>query len=226
MILAIDTSTEWMGLALADLEMVWYEKVWKTMRRHTVELAPAVNLALNETGLSPKSLSSIAVALGPGSFTSLRIGLAFAKGLSLSLNIPVVGIPTLDITARGQSPADIPLLCVLRSGRGRLAVCEYQYTQKGWQAISEIYTASAQELEEKITSPTIVRGEIDEQERRCLKRRWRNALVADPDQNIRRPSVLAAMALEQLDENGKEHAFLLNPIYVQTLAHPGQPSAG
>lgn len=220
MILAIDSSTQWMGLALADGEMVWYEKVWKTNRRHTVELSPAIQQALHETTLKPQDLSAVAVALGPGSFTSLRIGLAFAKGLSLSLKIPIIGIPTLDVTARGQAPADIPMLCVLKSGRERLAVCEYHYGQNGWQAASDIYTASAQELEEVITSPTIIRGEIDENERRYLKRRWRNALVADPCDNVRRPSLLAAMALEQLEANDADQPVSLAPIYVQTLANP------
>ena len=219
MILAIDTSTEWMGLALADREMVWYEKIWRTKRRHTVELAPAIQSMLEDTGIDIQSLVAIAVALGPGSFTSLRIGLAFAKGLSLSLNIPIIGVPTLDITARGQPPSELPMLCVLKSGRARLSVMEYHHTQNGWQAVSNLNKATAQELEEQITSPTIIRGEIDAHDRRLLKRRWRNAMVADPDQNNRRPSLLAAIASDKLTEHGEHHSFSLDPIYIQTLSH-------
>ena len=88
MILALDTSTQWMGIALYQDAQILYEKVWKTNRRHTVELSPAIQSALQECGQQIGSLEAVAVALGPGSFTSLRIGLAVAKGLSLTLAHP------------------------------------------------------------------------------------------------------------------------------------------
>ena len=99
MILAIDTSTQWMGIALLQDAQILYEKVWRTKRRHTVELAPAIQEAVQDCGLQIKELEAIGVALGPGSFTSLRIGLAVAKGLALTQRAPVIGIPSLDITA-------------------------------------------------------------------------------------------------------------------------------
>ncbi len=220
MILAIDTSTQWIGLALADMGMVCYEKIWKTSRRHTIELAPAIQQAMEETGIKPHALSAVAAALGPGSFTSLRIGLAMAKGLSLSLNIPIVGIPSLDITAYGQPTAELPMICVLKSGRERFAACEYRYAEGHWRATSEIVNATIQELTDRITAPTILRGEINVQERRQLKRRWRNALVADPVDNVRRPALLAQMALQRLEAGGGDSAAALAPIYIHTTGNP------
>jgi tRNA threonylcarbamoyladenosine biosynthesis protein TsaB len=116
MILAIDSSTQWIGIALLQDSQILYEKIWRTNRRHTVELAPAIQTALNESGNQVVNLQAVAVAIGPGSFTSLRIGLAIAKGLSLSLHIPVVGIPTLDITAACQPIRDLPMIAVLKAG--------------------------------------------------------------------------------------------------------------
>ena len=125
MILAIDASTQWIGIALFDGNLIQYEKIWKANRRHTVELSPAIQSALEETDTSVKDLQAVAVAIGPGSFTSLRIGLAAAKGLSLALHIPIIGIPSLDITAHGIPLQDIDLICMLRAGRERFAAMQY-----------------------------------------------------------------------------------------------------
>ena len=138
MILAIDTSTQWMGIALLQDAQILYEKVWRTSRRHTVELAPAIQEAVQDCGLQISDLETIGVALGPGSFTSLRIGLAVAKGLALTQRIPVIGIPSLDITAAGLPAQDIPLIAVLRAGRERLAAQTYQADNGRWKAAGEI----------------------------------------------------------------------------------------
>ena len=102
MLLAIDTSTQTIGLALYDGTQVLAEMHWQTKTHHTIELAPAVDELITRCNIKPVELKAIACALGPGSFTSLRIGLAFAKGLALSLRIPILGIPTFDYLVASQ----------------------------------------------------------------------------------------------------------------------------
>jgi tRNA threonylcarbamoyladenosine biosynthesis protein TsaB len=220
MILAIDTSTQWMGLALFDGWQILYEKIWRTSRRHTVELVPAIQTAMTETGLEAKALKAVGIALGPGSFTSLRIGLAVAKGLSLSLRIPVIGIPSLDVTANGLALSDKPMMAMLKAGRERLAVQRYHPKDNAWAAEGEIFMASALELEDMITSPTILIGEIDQDERRILERRWRNALIATPAENSRRPSILAQLAWKRLETGQVDDTASLAPIYLHTIGTP------
>jgi tRNA threonylcarbamoyladenosine biosynthesis protein TsaB len=125
-LLAVDTSSQWVGLALYDGDKVISEEVWQSQNHHTVELTPALAVLFRRTGISTNQLRVLAVALGPGSFTSLRIGLGVVKGLALALHLPVVGIPTLDILAQAQFVQDLPMAVVLQSGRGRLAVGWYQ----------------------------------------------------------------------------------------------------
>ena len=102
MLLAVDTSTRWIGLALYNESQVLGEFIWQTHNFHTVELAPALEQLLERCKAAPKDLQALAVALGPGSFTSLRIGLAAVKGMALGLKIPIIGIPSLDIVAFSQ----------------------------------------------------------------------------------------------------------------------------
>ena len=72
MLLAVDTSTPQIGLALYDGAQVLAESLWTTKTRHTVELAPAVAEMLAHTGAKMDEVRAIGVAIGPGSFTSLR----------------------------------------------------------------------------------------------------------------------------------------------------------
>jgi len=222
MILAIDTSTQWMGLALYDGWQIIYEKIWRTSRRHTVELVPTVQTAMAETGLEIRSLKVVGIALGPGSFTSLRIGLAVAKGLALSQRIPVIGVPSLDITANGIPHSDKPLLAMLKAGRDRLAVQRYHPMEAVWAPEGEIFMATALELEETIITPTILAGEISQDDRRILERRWRNALVASPAENLRRPSILAQIAWRRLENGQVDDPASLAPIYLHTLGTPAE----
>jgi len=112
MLLAIDTSTAQIGLALYDGANIPGELVWQSRAHHTEQLAPALAGLLERVGVGMDSVEALGVAIGPGSFTSLRVGLAFVKGLALARHIPLIGIPTLDIVA-----ASVPLSDPYPSGR-------------------------------------------------------------------------------------------------------------
>ena len=97
LLLAIDTATHFAGLALYDGDSVLAESCWLSRNNHSVELMPALVRMLEQQKLSANDLAVVAVAIGPGSFTGLRIGLSTAKGLAKATSIPILGIPTLDI---------------------------------------------------------------------------------------------------------------------------------
>lgn len=217
MILAIDTSTQWMGIALLQDSTILYEKTWKTNRRHTVELSPSIKQAFQDTSTNVGALAGVAVALGPGSFTSLRIGLAVAKGFALSLRIPVIGVPSLDITAGGIPPQNIPLICLLRAGRGRFASMKYENIEGKWQKKGDLDVVTAEEIEKRVTTPTIICGEMTSDEKKILSRRWRNIKIAEPPQNIRRPSILANIAFERSIKDDFDENASLSPIYLRTV---------
>jgi len=109
LLLAIDTATRTAGLALYDQVGLHLEQMWRTCDHHTVELMPHIVRACNQQGLPPQALRVIAVSLGPGSFTGLRVGLSIAKGLAVALGTPLIGVPTLDATAYAR--------CFRRGGR-------------------------------------------------------------------------------------------------------------
>ena len=88
MLLAIDTATDCVALALGDGAVILAEHNWMCANNHTVELTPQVNRMLRTEGVGADSLEAVAVGIGPGSFTGLRIGLAFATVSYTHLTLP------------------------------------------------------------------------------------------------------------------------------------------
>ena len=214
MLLAVDTSTRWIGLALYDESQVLGEFIWQTHNFHTVELTPALEQLLERCKATPKDLQALAVALGPGSFTSLRIGLAAVKGMALGLKIPIIGIPSLDIVAFSQPVKEIPLIAVLQAGRGRLACTRYTAVHGKWKQQDEIRVVNAEELASEISQATIICGELSAEERQIISRKWKKALLCSPAQSIRRPSNLAEIAWQRWKNNDVDDPASLAPIYL------------
>jgi tRNA threonylcarbamoyladenosine biosynthesis protein TsaB len=101
-ILALDTCLTACSAALLDGETVLADRSEAMPRGHQERLAPLVQELMIEAGVGFPALTRISVTVGPGSFTGLRVGLAFAKGLSSALSIPCVGVGALEALAYGQ----------------------------------------------------------------------------------------------------------------------------
>jgi tRNA threonylcarbamoyladenosine biosynthesis protein TsaB len=214
MLLAIDSSTAQLGLALYNGVQVAGEWNWISKARHTVELATALRDLLSGCGITMNDIRAVGVAIGPGSFTSLRVGLSFAKGLVLARAIPIIGVPTLDVVASSVPITDKALAAVLQAGRGRLALVWYQAVDNHWQAQGPATVTTAEDLERKIRKPVIVCGELTAEERRCLARRYKNISIASPAQCVRRAGLLAEIAWKRWEDGKVDAAGSLAPIYL------------
>ncbi|MFQ3550356.1 MAG: tRNA (adenosine(37)-N6)-threonylcarbamoyltransferase complex dimerization subunit type 1 TsaB [Armatimonadota bacterium] len=99
LLLAIDSSQEICSLALSKDSKLLYETHFEHHMSLLKRLMPNIFFVISESGYDVKDLSGIVCGLGPGSFTGSRIGITIAKTLAWSLNIPIVGISTLDVLA-------------------------------------------------------------------------------------------------------------------------------
>jgi tRNA threonylcarbamoyladenosine biosynthesis protein TsaB len=216
MLLALDTSTQTVGMALYDGMQIIGETIWQTHSHHTVEVAPALGELFNRCAIRPMDLEGIGVALGPGSFTSLRIGLAIAKGLAMAVHIPIIGIPTLNILAAALPLSELPLAAVLQAGRNRLAVGWYQAGKHGWESAGEPQVITVDDLYEKIQTPTLLCGELTPAERQTLGRKRKTILLSSPAMSLRRPSFLAELAWKRLKSGKVDEVISLAPIYLHT----------
>ena len=223
MLLAIDTATDRVSLALGDGADIMAEHNWLCAYNHTVELAPQVDHMLRAEGISADSLEAVAVGIGPGSFTGLRIGLAFAKGFALSHGLPIVGVPTLDIVAYGQPKREGILIAVLSAGRDRIAAQAYRWHEGYWKSngpaqisdwhrlLNDLYAGSAH-----------VCGEIDAVGRDTLQEQ---VSFASPHLNVRRGACLIAIARHRLSSGQMDDPNDLAPVYLQSPDAGRQQSA-
>ncbi len=99
MLLALDTATRQSGIALLEAGGLLAEMNWTSQTGQTTELLPRLSQLLEWQNRSLADVEVIAVGLGPGSFTGLRVALSAAKGIALANEVPLVGVPTLDATA-------------------------------------------------------------------------------------------------------------------------------
>ncbi|MCA8994286.1 MAG: tRNA (adenosine(37)-N6)-threonylcarbamoyltransferase complex dimerization subunit type 1 TsaB [Planctomycetaceae bacterium] len=132
-VLGIETSGRQGSLAVVrDGNVIAERELSATGRRHARTLVPELKTLLEDNGLNPSDLDIIAVSIGPGSFTGLRVGVVCAKTLAYALNKPIVAIDTCDAIAFAL-PADINRAAVIFDAlRGDVYVAEYERTNSGW----------------------------------------------------------------------------------------------
>lgn len=215
MILAIDTSTARLGIAVYNGTEILGESCWTSPNRHTVALATAIDELLFNLEIEKKKLKALAVALGPGSFTSLRVGLSFAKGFSLGSGIPVIGVPTLDITASQQPLAEMPLCAFLQAGRGKLAASFYEIRRGRWVSDGKIDVYTAETLSDRIQEPTVLTGEFDA-DSRSVFRKNKNIKMSAPASSLRRAGYLAELGWKIYEKGEFPQVSSLAPIYLHT----------
>ncbi len=126
MLLSLDTATRHSGIALYDGQQIVAELNWHSVDAQTTELLPRLEQLMTWRGLQPADLEAIAVSLGPGSFTGLRVAISLAKGMALAHGLPLLGVPTLDATAYPHLGDDVPVCAVVQAGRGRVLWSIYQ----------------------------------------------------------------------------------------------------
>lgn len=213
MLLAIDTATRMASLALHDGARVRYEATWETGRRHTVQLASRIFAAMEDLGVGPDDLTGVAVTTGPGSFTGLRVGMALAKGLAMACNLPLIGIPTLDVVAAAQGRDRRPLVAVLQAGRGRICTATYRW-RKGWQRRDGPRLTTWEALVETVARPTLFCGEVDERGMELLGGLDDLAEILPPACCLRRAGFLAELAWGRLRQGETDDPATLTPIYL------------
>lgn len=216
MILAIDTATEIAGLALVSADGLLAEEIWHAGRNHTVELSPRLDALLKRTIIRPAELSGIAVCVGPGSYTGVRIGVAVAKGLALPQSIPVISVSSLEITAFPFRHDCLPVAAVVRAGRKRLIVAHYGRKAEQWGEIVTPRIVAAAELAASLAEPTRVVGEISTTEANIIRTESNGfGQPVGVAQRVRRPSVLAQLGMQKLSENVSASLVDLQPIYMK-----------
>ncbi|MBN2005443.1 MAG: tRNA (adenosine(37)-N6)-threonylcarbamoyltransferase complex dimerization subunit type 1 TsaB [Anaerolineae bacterium] len=211
MLLAIDTATTRASIALHDGQTLRSECTWEAVNRHTTTLAARIAQMLEASDLTCADLTAVAICIGPGSYTGVRIGVALAKGMAVARQLPLIGIPTLDILAAAQPPDDRPLYAIFAAGRQRAGFARYRKDEDGWHAETEVTVATWEELFAQIEEPAQLVGEI---ETANLPANTQLTIPA-PALHLRRAGFLADLAWARLRGGQTNDPALLQPLYAR-----------
>jgi len=159
-ILAAETATLAGSVALCEDDQLLGEITLELPRKHSERLVPAIEFLLDQHQLKPQELDGLAVDIGPGSFTGLRVGLATMKGLAFSLNKPLVGVDSLEVLVQNLSLASGLLVPILDARKGQIFAALFRGQGQGRpERISEDWVLNPEDLVKKISEPALLFGE-------------------------------------------------------------------
>ncbi len=225
--LSIDTSSSISSLSLSQRGEIKVEFNWRCSQNHASELFPNLNYVLRGQGVSPHELTAIVVAKGPGSFNGLRVGIAAAKGLAFALDIPVVGISTLEVEAFPFSFYGLPVCSLHHLSKEEFAFAVYQGEGEEWQNVIPPGIGALDDVSHSTRERTIFCGELKD-EVKCHIKESLGDLAVIPDRvvNVRRGGFLAYLGWKRLEEGEVNDILLLEPLYLRkpkiTLKKGGQ----
>jgi tRNA threonylcarbamoyladenosine biosynthesis protein TsaB len=158
-ILAVETATLAGSAALLEGGQVIGATSLDVAVTHSERLMAMVDRLLQECGWDVEKLDALAVSIGPGSFTGLRVGIATVKGLALTLGLPVAPVPTLDALAHNLPFADAPVCPLLDARKGEVYCAVYRWREDRMERQSDYLALPPQVAAERLTPPTIVIGD-------------------------------------------------------------------
>ena len=159
MLLALDTSTRYAGAALLNADGQLLRLVhWRSQRNHSVELLPTIQALLAREDTPVRKLDAIAIAIGPGNFSALRVGLSVAKGLALAWNLPLVAVTTLEAEAHPYRTAELPVVALLDAGRGEIAWSLFAQVDGEFRQTMSAQISPPLELAKELPIPALLCG--------------------------------------------------------------------
>jgi tRNA threonylcarbamoyladenosine biosynthesis protein TsaB len=208
-VLAVETSTLSGGAALLDGERVVGEYTLDVRVTHSERLMAAIAQLLSDAGWTARDLDGIAVTVGPGSFTGLRVGLSTVKGLALALAIPVAAVPTLDAMAAMLPYAALPVCPVLDARKREVYASLYRWDGLGMRRQWDYLAVAPDELARRLREPVIVVGDGAEAIDSAFARR------VEPPRRGPAPAVVGALGRARLARGETVTVADLVPIYLR-----------
>jgi tRNA threonylcarbamoyladenosine biosynthesis protein TsaB len=220
-VLGIDTGGPRADLAVVAGGRVLAEAL-HSVASHGAELPEAVTALLGRAGVSLGGLKAIAIGIGPGSFTGLRVGLSYAKGLKMATGCALLGIPSLDslaLAALAESSA-VPgrLICpVLDARKGEVYAALYRTSRDGLEKLSDDLVVTLENLSPHLGTDALLVGDAKAEEARSLAvRAGRQATCLEITGLGLRGRAVAALGAARLVAGEVDNAFALEPLYVRS----------
>ncbi len=216
-ILSIETATKRMGVAIVDGGQLLSSYELLADYPHAVELPGAVTRCLAAARLPLAALDGIAIDIGPGSFTGLRIGLAFAKALAFASKKPLTGVASLDALAAGVPFAEGLVCPVLDARQQNVYVARYHMEQGQPKRVSAYLLGRLEDLVPELKEPVVLLGDGCAVYREQLLARCPKARIAAPEFWLPAAATVARLGQVRLAKGELDDPAKLTPLYLYPL---------
>jgi len=215
--MGVDSTTQVAGVAVINEDKLVAESFYNTRKNHSKRLLPMIAALLAEAELKLSDLDGLAVAIGPGSFTGLRIGLATVKGLAHATGIPVTGVPTLDGLA--WNAWEVPgIICPVINARRQEVYTALYRLQEGklcrltpYQALDPVLLTS---LLQSYDMPVYFLGDGVEPYWEIWRRLGEQARFLPATITMPRAAQIARLGMEKFLSGEKDDISQLKPLYI------------
>jgi tRNA threonylcarbamoyladenosine biosynthesis protein TsaB len=159
LVLGVDNSIDFLNIAISIEEKLIEERNIRGKRAPSETLPVEVSHILSDHGYTIDNMSLIIVTLGPGSFTGIRVGLAFCKGLSIGKGIPLIGVPTLDVLALPLSFMEGHYLCpMIDAKKGEVFLSLYHISGGNIERLIDYQAVKPKDLGSVVKTPCVCFG--------------------------------------------------------------------
>jgi len=213
--LAIDTSSNFVGVVVSHKGEVLASLAWQTTRNHTVELLPNLVCLLQQAKVELDCIEAIIVAKGPGRFNGLRVGISTAKGLASALNIPLLGVNTLEVEAYPFAFTGLPLRPIQKAGREEIATALYRQKHNEWQCLETENLTTVEAVCRRIRQKTLFCGEIPADIIGEIQRKLGKQAIISQNNSPSRASSLAILGWRKLSSREQDDPVTLQPLYLR-----------
>ena len=207
-ILGIDTSTMAANVAVLEDDKLICEYTINTKKTHSQKLMPMIENMLKLSDLDIKEIDAIAICVGPGSFTGLRIGMATAKAMAHVNNIPLIGVNSLEILGANMDLCNRNICSILDAQRNQVYM--NKYILKDYKAIDELLEEISSSNEDWVLVGEAVykyKEKIEE---------ISNITIPSPANNITKASTLCFVARDKMLANDQVYnCYNINPMYIR-----------
>lgn len=216
MLLAIETSSLVSSVALLHNGTLRAELTIQARLTHSEQLMPHIADMLDKAGVKKDKIDAIAVSVGPGSFTGLRIGLATAKGLSYGWNVPIIGIETPISLAWNSAGAADPICVFIDAQKGNVYASLYQWEGTTLKTLEDVTVVNRVEYLEHLKEyhkPIVFCGDGALQGKKAIEMASADFRLALPTMVIPRAGSLALAADVRLQKGDVDDCMTLTPTY-------------
>ena len=212
-ILSIDTTTKSLTLGVYN-EGIEAEYNLEVGRLLSHLLDKTVERVVDASGAALQEIDYFALGLGPGSFTGMRVGISFVKGLSWANNKPIIGISTLDILAQNIKENGLPIISAIDAKRNLIYASIYMKKSGQLRKISPYMLLTIDELVKKAPKGSIILGDAISLYKEKLQKDIKGALLLDKELWYPKAHNIIALALQRIKAKKFHSAFNIKPIYL------------